>query len=238
MYYYGKNTIKGLLDSKTMLEKVYLVKNFNDKKLLALLKKNNCKIEYLEDNKLDELSEYKNHQGIIAKVFKYQYTDLDTILETNKNNDNSLVVILDGLEDPQNFGSIIRSGEALAIDGIIIPKNRSVKVTPTVAKVSTGAINSVSISQVTNISQTIKKLKDNHYWIVGADMNTDVLYDSLDYRMKVALVVGSEGKGISNLVKKECDYLVKIPMYGQVSSLNAAVSAAIIMYQINSNRNK
>ena len=166
MYYYGKNTIKGLLDSKTMLEKVYLVKNFNDKKILNLLKKNNCKTEYVADSKLNELSEYKNHQGIVAKVFSYQYTDLNEILNTSKNNDNSLVIILDGLEDPQNFGSIIRTGEALGIDGIIIPKNRSVKVTPTVAKVSTGALNSVSISQVTNINQTIKKLKDNHYWIV------------------------------------------------------------------------
>lgn len=238
MYYYGKNTIKGLIDSKTSLEVVYLNHKFNDKEILNLLKRNNIYYEFVDKEYLDKLSDNSNHQGIVIKTFKYEYKDLKSIVEKNKNNENALILILDGLEDPQNFGSIIRTSEALLVSGIIIPKNRSVKVTPSVARVSTGAINLVDIALVTNINQSIKYLKENNYWIVGADMNTDLLYDQVDYKMKIGLVIGSEGKGISAQTKKECDFLVKIPMYGKISSLNAAISSAIIMYAINSNRTK
>lgn len=238
MYYYGKNTIKGLIDSKTSLECVYLAKNFRDEKLLKLLDSKRIKIIVVSDEKLNTLSDNKNHQGIVAKSFKYEYKNIDDMVEKHSANENSLFVLLDGLEDPQNFGSIIRTGEALGISGIVIPKNRSVSVTPTVAKVSTGAINSVDIAQVANLRQVISKLKENGYWVVAADMDTDLLYDQVDYKMKIALVIGSEGNGVSKQIKKECDFVVKLPMYGQVSSLNAAVSAAILMYQINSNRNK
>lgn len=238
MYYYGKNTIKGLIEAKTTLEVIYLNHKFHDKEILNLLKRNKINYDFVSQEYLDSLSKGANHQGIVAKAFKYEYSDLKGIVEKNKNDDNSLILILDGLEDPQNFGSIIRTSEALAISGIIIPKNRSVKVTPTVAKVSTGAIDLVDIALVTNINQSIKYLKDNGYWIVGADLKTDVFYNEIDYKMKVALVIGSEGKGISQQTKKECDYLVKIPMYGKISSLNAAVSAAIMMYEINNNRQK
>lgn len=238
MYYYGKNTIKGLIDSKTSLEVVYLNHKFNDKEILNLLKRNNIYYEFVDKEYLDKLSDNSNHQGIVVKTFKYEYKDLKSIVEKNKNNENALILILDGLEDPQNFGSIIRTSEALLVSGIIIPKNRSVKVTPSVARVSTGAINLVDIALVTNINQSIKYLKENNYWIVGADMNTDLLYDQVDYKMKIGLVIGSEGKGISAQTKKECDFLVKIPMYGKISSLNAAISSAIIMYAINSNRTK
>lgn len=238
MYYYGKNTIKGLIDSKTSLEVVYLNHKFNDKEILNLLKRNNIYYEFVDKEYLDKLSDNSNHQGIVVKTFNYEYKDLKSIVEKNKNNENALILILDGLEDPQNFGSIIRTSEALLVSGIIIPKNRSVKVTPSVARVSTGAINLVDIALVTNINQSIKYLKENNYWIVGADMNTDLLYDKVDYKMKIGLVIGSEGKGISAQTKKECDFLVKIPMYGKISSLNAAISSAIIMYAINSNRTK
>ncbi len=238
MYYYGKNTIKGLIDAKTPLEVIYLNQKFNDKEILNLLKKNRLNYEFVAKEYLDNLSDNANHQGIVAKAFKYEYVDLKRIIEKNKDNENSLILILDGLEDPQNFGSIIRTSEALAISGIIIPKNRSVKVTPTVAKVSTGAIDLVDIALVTNVNQSIKYLKENGYWIIGADMKTDLFYNQVDYKMKVGLVIGSEGKGISQQTKKECDYLVKIPMYGKISSLNAAVSAAIMMYEINNSRQK
>lgn len=238
MYYYGKNTIKGLIDSKTSLECVFLSKNFRDEKIIKLLDSKRIKVISVSDQKLDTLSENNNHQGIVAKSFKYEYQNIDLMIEKNKNNEESLFVILDGLEDPQNFGSIIRTGEALNISGIVIPKNRSVSVTPTVAKVSTGAINGVEIAQVANLRQVIAKLKENGYWVVAADMDTDLMYDNVDYKMKLALVIGSEGSGVSKQVKKECDFVVKLPMYGNVSSLNAAVSAAILMYQINSNRKK
>ncbi|MEG0686989.1 MAG: 23S rRNA (guanosine(2251)-2'-O)-methyltransferase RlmB, partial [Erysipelotrichales bacterium] len=193
-------------------------------------------VKFIESGELEKLANGKNHQGVIAKGFEYQYTNVENIIDKNQSNESSIVVILDGLEDPQNFGSIIRTGEALNISGIVIPKNRSVSVTPTVAKVSTGAINEVMIAQETNLRATIKKLKDNGYWIVTADMDTDVMYDQVDYKMKVALIIGSEGKGVSMQLKKESDFVVKLPMYGKVSSLNAAVSTAIILYQINSNR--
>lgn len=238
MYYYGKNTLKGLIDSKTSLEVVYLNHKFNDKEIMNLLKKNNINYDFVDKDYLDKLSDNSNHQGIVIKTFKYEYSDLVSIVEKNKNNENAMILILDGLEDPQNFGSIIRTSEALKVSGIIIPKNRSVKVTPSVARVSTGAIDLVDIALVTNINQSIKYLKENNYWIVGADMNTNLMYDQVDYKMKIGLVIGSEGKGISAQTKKECDYLVKIPMYGKISSLNAAISSAIIMYQIDSNRQK
>ena len=238
MYCYGKNTIKGLIESKTQFENVYLSKKFKDVKMLEFLNKNKIKYSRIADEELDKLSNNANHQGIVAKVFEYEYYDVDQMINENRTNQDSIIIILDGLEDPQNLGSIIRTAETLNVSGIVIPKNRSVKVTPTVARVSTGAINEVKIAQVANLKQAITKLKTNGYWVVGAHMDTDVLYDKLDYKMKVALVIGSEGKGISSQIKKECDYLVKIPMYGKISSLNAAISAAIIMFQINSNRHK
>ncbi|MDR3214799.1 MAG: 23S rRNA (guanosine(2251)-2'-O)-methyltransferase RlmB [Bacilli bacterium] len=238
MYVYGKNTIIGLINSKTNIEKIFLSEEFNDKKIISLIIEKHLDYIKVSKNKLNSLSANNNHQGIVAKVFEYQYQSLDQVINNTTNKANALIIILDGLEDPQNFGSIIRTGEALNIDGIIIPKNRSVKVTPSVARVSTGAMNNVDIVQVTNLNQTIKELKEHGYWIVGSDMNGDKSYDELKYDFKVALVIGSEGKGISQQVLKNCDYLIKIPMYGQVSSLNAAISSAIIMYQINSNRLK
>ncbi|MDF9866562.1 23S rRNA (guanosine2251-2'-O)-methyltransferase [Bacilli bacterium PM5-3] len=238
MYCYGKNTIKGLIESKTQFEEVYISNKFKDANMLNFLDKNRIRYKKISENELNKLSDNANHQGIMAKMFEYNYYNFDQMVLDNKDNENSLIIILDGLEDPQNFGSIIRSAEALNVSGIVIPKNRSVKVNPTVAKVSTGAINEVKIAQVTNLRQVISKLKEENYWVVGAHMDTDTLYDEMDYKMKIALVIGSEGKGISMQLKKECDYLVKLPMYGKVSSLNAAVSAAIIMYEINSNRHK
>lgn len=238
MYYYGKNTIKGLIESKTSLEEVLLSNKFNDDKFLRFLNENKIKYRREKEVRINELAQGANHQGVVAKVFEYQYSSLDEIIAKNNDNENSMVILLDGLEDPQNFGSIIRSAEAVQVSGIVIPKNRSVRVTPSVAKVSTGAIERVRIAQETNLRQAIQKLKDNGYWVVGTAMDAKTLYDELDYKMKVALVIGSEGKGISKQILKECDFIIKIPMYGKVSSLNAAVSAAIIMYEIDSNRRK
>lgn len=236
MLYYGKNTVISVLSSNQMINELFITKNFSDKKILDLIYKRKLIPIIVSEEKLNSMSNSGNHQGIIISAFDYNYSTLDKIIDCGKNNENSLVIILDGVEDPQNFGSIIRTAEAVDVDGIIIPKNRSVKVTPTVAKVSTGAINSIKIAQETNINQSIKKLKDAGYWIVSAHMETEIFYDQVDYKMKIALIVGSEGKGVSSNVLKKSDFIVKIPMYGKVSSLNVAVSSAIIMYQINSNR--
>lgn len=236
MYYYGKNTIKSLLETSKMIDTIYVSDKFHDANIMDLIKAKRVKYQLLSDAQLDQMTNKAKHQRIVAKVNDYQYKDLDGLLKKTKDAEHDTVLILDGIEDPQNFGSMIRTGEALKISGIIIPKKRSVKVTPTVAKVSTGALENVDIVQVTNLKQAISKLKENGYWIVSADMDTETLYNQVDYQTKIALIIGAEGSGVSKSILKASDYVVKLPMYGKVSSLNAATAAAIIMYQINSNR--
>jgi len=238
MYHYGKNTVKGLITSNAKIVDVFVADNFNDKNMLSFLSKNDITPIVVSLKKIESFATGQNHQGIVAKTFEFEYKDLSYLIKKTLDKENATLVLLDGLEDPQNFGNLIRTSEALGVDGIIIPKNRSVKVTPTVAKVSTGAINNVDIAQVTNLKQAVTKLKENGYWIVTAHMNTDVLYDQVDYKGKMALVIGSEGKGVSKTMLDESDFVVKLPMYGQVSSLNAATSAAIILYQMDSFRRK
>ncbi|MBQ9011768.1 MAG: 23S rRNA (guanosine(2251)-2'-O)-methyltransferase RlmB, partial [Bacilli bacterium] len=172
---------------------------------------------------LDEI-ENGNHQGIILEVDDYNYSSLDEIEKED------IIVMLDHLEDPHNFGAIIRTCEAAGIKSIIIPKDRSVKVNGTVSKTSVGTINNVNIAIVNNLVNTIKKLKEKGYWIIGTDMEgTD--YKEIDYTGKIVLVVGNEGKGISKLVKENCDFMASIPMNGKVNSLNASVAAALIIYE-------
>ena len=142
------------------------------------------------------------------------------------------IIILDHVEDPHNFGAIIRTSEAAGVDYIIIPKDRSVKVNSTVMKTSVGALDNVKIVEVTNLNNTIKKLKKKNVWIVGTDMENSVAYDSIDYKVPIALVIGSEGFGMSNLVKKNCDFIARIPMYGKINSLNASVAAGIMIYEV------
>ncbi|MGL4382393.1 MAG: 23S rRNA (guanosine(2251)-2'-O)-methyltransferase RlmB, partial [Bacilli bacterium] len=220
MYIYGKNTIKGYIENNKMLEEVLISKEFSDQKFLAYLKQKRVKYQFMNNKELDQLSEQGNHQGVVGKVFNYQYQTLEHVIKKVSLQQKSTIVVLDGLEDPQNFGSIIRSCEACGVDAIIIPKKRSVKVSPVVAKVSTGALENMDIVQVSNIKQAINSLKEVGYWSVAADMSASINYDEMDYDAKVVLVIGSEGFGVSSSVLKNSDYLVKIPMYGQVSSLN------------------
>jgi len=170
-------------------------------------------------------------QGVVAEVEPYRYQTLENVLAKTKDK-LPFLVMLDGLEDPHNFGAIIRSAEACGIDGIIIPKNRSVGLNATVVKVSTGAIEYVDIIEVTNLVRTLEDLKSKGFWIIGADMDGPTDFREQDYQMPIVLVIGSEGKGISRLVKETCDFLVNIPMYGQVNSLNASVSAGILFYEV------
>ena len=174
---------------------------------------------------LDELAN-ENHQGIIIDVGEYEYVDLDDIIS-----DNGFIVILDHLEDTHNFGAIIRTCLAAGVDGIIIPKDRSVSVNSTVMKTSVGAALNMKICMVTNLNQTIKYLKDKNYWIYSSDMNGDV-YSNVKYDGNVALVIGNEGKGVSELVKKSSDFIVSIPMSSKIESLNASVATGIIVYEI------
>ena len=223
MHIYGKNVSKETLKNKK-IKKAFLYKNFNDKKLLNELLNKNINITYLEKKELDKL-EKGNHQGIILEVDDYEYNSLDEVLNENK------IIILDHLEDPHNLGAIIRTCEAAGIKGIIIPKDRSVKVTPTVVKVSVGTIENVKIAMVNNLVNIIKELKEKGFWIIGTDMvGTD--YRKIDYSGKTALVIGSEGKGMSRLVKENCDFIASIPMRGTVNSLNASVASALVIYEM------
>ena len=177
----------------------------------------------MDKKALDNIEE-GNHQGIILDIEDYNYCYLDKILNSN------IIVILDHLEDPHNFGAIIRTCEAAGIKGIIIPKDRSVKVNATVMKTSVGTIENVDICMVSNLVSAIKTLKENGFWIIGTDMEgTD--YTKIDYSGKIALVIGNEGKGLSRLTKENCDFIAKIPMYGKVNSLNASVAAALVIYE-------
>ena len=185
----------------------------------------NIPITYLEKYEMDRMVNGL-HQGIILEVEDYQYASLSEIIEK----ENALIVILDHLEDPHNFGAITRTCEAAGVNGIIIPKDRSVEVNATVIKVSTGATENIPIARVTNIVQTIKELKEKGFWIVGSDMQgTD--YDKIDYRGKTAIIIGNEGSGMSRLVKENCDFIATIPMKGKTESLNASVSAGILIYE-------
>ena len=224
----GRNNVKEILKNftdKNMIKRVICTKNFNESDILSLVKKRGLKIEYKEKVELDKLAK-NNHQGIIMITSDFSYISLDKLLLNA-----SKIVILDHIEDPHNLGAIIRTVEASGIDGIIIPKNRTVDVNDTVMKTSVGALFNVSISQVTNLNQTIKILKQNGFWIIGTDMD-GLDYRSIDYPEKSALVIGSEGFGMSRLIKESCDYIVKIPMNGKINSLNASVAAGIMIYEL------
>ena len=225
MYVYGKNVVNEILKDNTPIKKVFLSDNFSDKDILNKLRSLNTNTKYCKPYELDKLVD-GNHQGIVLEVSDYQYFDIDDLLV----NENPLIVILDHLEDPHNFGAIIRTCEAAGVDGIIIPKNRSVDVNSTVMKTSTGALNHVKICQVTNLKNTMDYLKKKGFWIVGTDMDgTD--YTQVDYKGKMAIITGSEGFGMSRLVKDNCDFIASIPMYGEVNSLNASVATALIIYE-------
>lgn len=233
MIIYGKNMVLEALRNKDKIKKVYLTKNNLD--LIEKYKQKISKIQISSIKELDVLAS-GNHQGIVAEVEEYGYVSLEEVIKKHKDDKNVSLAILDGLEDPHNLGAILRSADASGIDGIIIPKNRSVKLSSTVAKVSTGAIEYVDVIQVVNLVNTIKTLKENGYWIIGLELDGSVDYRKQDYTGKIAVIIGSEGRGISKLVKENCDYLVNIPMVGHVNSLNASVSASILFYEILRNR--
>lgn len=232
MYIYGKNVAKEKLKHPTDVVQVYLSSKFKDKGIEDLLATSKIKTTYLNnkimDNKVNGL-----HQGIIIEVSDIKTYNLDII--KNFTSKNPVIVMLDHLEDPHNFGAIIRTSYALGIDAIIIPNDRSVDITPTVVKTSAGAVYNIPIIKVPNLTNTIEKLKKEGYWIVGTDMQGDN-YCELKYDMPTCLIIGNEGKGMSQIVKNNCDYLVSIPMEGKIDSLNASVSCGIILSEIKRQR--
>lgn len=232
MLVYGKNVVKETLEKNINIKKAYIYDGFNDEKILSMLKKRNISIKFLTKNELNKIDN-GNNQGIIIDIPDFVYSDLDDLLISEK----PFIVILDHIEDPHNFGAIIRTCESAGVDGIIIPKDRSVSINSTVMKTSAGALNNVKICKVTNLSRTIDELKNRGLWIFGTNVSNSTSYNSVDYDIPLALVIGSEGFGISKLINDKCDYIVNIPMKGKVNSLNASVAAGILIYKIIEKRN-
>ena len=229
MYVYGKNVAKELIRNNKKITKAYLMNDFKDDEILDGLKKFNVIPKYMDKKNLDRIDN-GNHQGIIIEIEDYKYIEEKQML--NNLPENPFIVVLDHLEDTHNFGAIIRTCEASGVDYIIIPKDRSVKINSTVMKTSVGALDNVKIVMVTNLNNTIKNLKQKGLWVVGTDMEDSVLYDEIDYTIPICLVIGSEGFGMSNLTKKNCDFIARIPMNGKINSLNASVAAGIMIYEV------
>lgn len=225
MYVFGKNVAYDTLSGNTKVKKCFLDKDFKDNEIIKMLKQKKIRVDYLFKRDLDKKVSGL-HQGIILEIEDYKYASIDSILKL----ENPLIIILDHIEDPHNFGAIIRTCEAAGVDGIIIPNDRSVEVNGTVVKTSVGTAERVRIVKVTNLVNTIKELKKNGFWIFGTDMEGSD-YTTLDYKGKTAIVCGNEGKGMSRLVEENCDFIATIPMQGTVNSLNASVATAIIIFE-------
>ncbi len=232
----GRNSVIELLKAGKDINKLYIQKGEKKGSILEIIKlakQNKIIMSEIEKTKLDQMSETKNHQGVIAIVPPYEYADVDDILDAaKKKNEDPFIIILDEIEDPHNLGSIIRTAECAGAHGIIIPKRRSALVNSTVVKTSAGATSYMKVARVNNLNETIEYLKEHNVWVYGTDMLGSSYYDEQDYKGGVAIVVGSEGEGMGRLIKEKCDFLIKIPMKGKINSLNASVSAAIVMYEV------
>ena len=229
----GRHAVREVLRSEADINKVYVQDTANKqqlKEIIDLAKKKKIVVSNVPKNKIDGMTD-ERHQGVVAMVSAHEYMPLETLLENVKGR-TANVIILDGLEDPHNLGSIIRTCDAANFDAVIIPKRRSVQLTDTAAKTSTGAIEYVPVVRVTNINQTIDKLKENNFWLVGSDGSGDMDYREINAIGSTALVIGSEGEGISKKTLEKCDFVVRIPMAGEITSLNASVSAALLMYEV------
>jgi 23S rRNA (guanosine2251-2'-O)-methyltransferase len=232
----GRNAVIEVLRSDRTIEQILVATgdvSGSINMILALAKEKKVVIKQVDRRKLDQLSQTGVHQGVIAQITPYKYCDIDDMIKyAEEKGEHPFIVILDEIEDPHNFGSIIRTAETCGVHGIIIPKRRNVGLTPAVYKASAGAVEHMKIAKVTNINSTIDILKEKGIWVYGADMKGQSYCYDVDFKGAVALIIGNEGKGILKLTKNKCDVLVKIPMVGNISSLNASVAGGILMYEI------
>lgn len=226
-FIYGKNVVSERLNNDKEILELFVLDN-KHQDIVKKAKSKRIKVTFLNKNKMDKLTN-GNHQGLVAEIFAYKFYQLEDIISDKE---YPVILMLDQVEDPHNFGAIIRTAVAAGIDGIIILNRRSVGITPTVVKVAAGAMESIKIVEVNNLKRTIDELKDLGYWIVGSDLKDAVNYTDIDYKMKTVLVMGSEGKGMSRLVRESCDFIAKIPILGAVESLNVSVASAVFMYEI------
>ena len=231
----GRNAVNELLSGERDIEKIYIQRGEREgslKLLVAMARERKIPISELEKARLDSLSKGLSHQGIIAVAAEHNYSSVDEIIAYAKEKGESpVVILLDGVEDPHNLGAIIRSAECCGAHGVIIPKRRAVGLTPVVSKASAGAIEHMRVAKVTNLAQTVDELKERGFWIYGADMGGKEYY-STDFSGAVCLVLGSEGFGISRLVREKCDFIVSIPLYGNVNSMNVSCAGAVLFAEI------
>jgi 23S rRNA (guanosine2251-2'-O)-methyltransferase len=236
MIVYGKNVFSQIQNDPGAIEEVYVLNGLKDQKISQSLNKlKNVRISKVSRAQLDKMTSQGIHQGIAAKVKDIQTYSLSELLQKRKS-DQPLFIALDEIQDPHNLGAILRTADCAGADGVIICKHNSVGLTPAAIKTSTGAAYTVPVAVVNNMSAALKELKKEGYWIVGTDMKDARDYREGIYDVPLVLVIGSEGKGISPLVKKQCDYMVTLPMRGSISSLNASVAAAILMYEVQNKR--
>ncbi|MBZ4655244.1 MAG: methyltransferase, TrmH family, group 3 [Peptococcaceae bacterium] len=233
---FGRNPVLEALRAGRSVNKILVAEGSNVgsiKEIMALAREKKVLLQFVDKKQLDNMSQGENHQGIIAYAAPKDYVDWDEILqEARRKEEIPLLLMLDGIEDPHNFGAILRAADAAGVHGVIIPKHRAVPLTAGVAKASAGAIEYVPVARVTNLAQTMEKLKEEGCWIVGADAGANVLHFDADLSGPLVVVMGSEGKGLGKLVKEKCDFLVSIPMLGRINSLNVSVATSIILYEI------
>lgn len=238
----GKNPVFEAIRSGQSINKLYVEKDGEDAftlRIVAMAREKGIPVQYLERKKLDLLSKTRAHQGVILELAAREYSDIDDLLKIAEDKgEQPFLIVLDGITDPNNLGSIIRSAECSGVHGIVLPKRRSAPLNATVAKVAAGALEYVPVARVANLVQTLRSLKNAGLWIIGADMEGAEAYYDSNLTGPCTLVIGSEGEGLSRLVKDECDLLVRIPMKGNISSLNAGVAAALIMFEISRQRDR
>ena len=231
----GRNAVLEAFRSGKTIDRLFVLDGCQDGPVLTIkreAKKQDTLIRYVEKERLDQLSETGKHQGVIAYAAAYDYAEVEDILNAAKEKgEDAFIVLLDNIEDPHNLGAIIRTAHQAGAHGIIIPKNRAVGLTATVARTSAGALNYLPVAKVTNLSKTIEDLKKEGLWFAAADMDGQEMYDA-NLTGPIGLVIGSEGEGVSRLVKEKCDFSVSIPMKGQIDSLNASVAAGVLCYEI------
>lgn len=236
----GRNPVLEALRAGRAINKLLVAKGSQEgsiRQILALAKEAGIVVQEQDRSRLDALAEGRAHQGVIAMVAAHRYYEVEDLLARAKEKgEDPLVLILDGIEDPQNLGSLLRTADAVGAHGVIIPERRAVGLTETVAKVSAGAVEYVPVARVTNTARTIEELKEQGFWVVGTHQDGKELYHQARLTGPLAVVIGSEGKGIGRLVAEKCDFMVRLPMLGHVTSLNAAVAGAILLYEIRRQR--
>ena len=231
MIVFGRNVAKEILSSDKKVFNAYISNSFDEKEILDIINKRNIKITKLDRRAMDNKFG-NNNQGIALEIEDYKFKKIEDI------KDKKFIIMLDHLEDPHNLGAIIRTSECAGVDAIIIPKKRSVQINSTVMKVSAGALNNIDIIEVSSLAQTIDKIKEYGYWVYGTDMEDSVNYTDVKYDRKTCLIIGSEGNGISRLVREKCDFIIRIPMKGKINSLNASVAAGIAIYEVVRQKNE